>query len=443
MNDGYNYKKICLALASLIVIGIGNTAYAEYEPANSDFIDISNHQKDLQQSFFNGLPKQGVSGIALKVSEGNYYIDAYARNNIARARAAGVKVSAYHFSHFETEAEAKVEAAFFDKLLVQSGFNKSQDGYVVLDIENPNSVSPENLTRAANIFVNELKAKGYPRIDIYVGDYYLRSELIASQLVVKDPWIAAYPDYPDQHISSVAHKGGMGAWQFADNGWIDGYDGILDVSVDYSGKYTASSGSIYYEGQAIKGSKKISVSGLDIYDRPGPTAHSKVIDNTKNYLNKKVDFTKQVKTDKGLFKQFEFNGKVIGFVSDKAFSDFVTIVKKTPVDYQATIHSTDDGVRTLPYGMENSELIVMTSEIVNQEFHITEELEVSSGSTWLRLEKDGKFVGYVDKSATVAFVTMTETPVNYGVKVISTTDGIRTLPYGMRHSDLIEMTSKV
>lgn len=284
------------------------------EAAVPDFIDISNHQSDLSQGFYNGLKDQGINGVVVKVSEATYYLDPFAKRNILRGRAAGQTVSAYHFAQFNNSAEAKKEATFFDKALESSGFSKNNDGYVVLDLEQAaTSVSKEQLTGAANEFISEMKRKGYPRVDLYIGDYYLRTKVNAQSLLIKDPWIAAYPSKPLNHVSSVLYSGGMGAWQFTSSYKLNGYAGNLDASIDYSGKYTNQSGGVYYSSKELNMEQRAK-GNSNIYSRPYSLANSMVIDNLSNYVNETLHVMAEVRTDKGNYKQISLNGKIIGFV---------------------------------------------------------------------------------------------------------------------------------
>ena len=58
-------------------------------------IDISSHNGDID---FGALKQAGIDFVLIKASEGSSFKDPRFYTNIARARKAGLKVSAYHFS---------------------------------------------------------------------------------------------------------------------------------------------------------------------------------------------------------------------------------------------------------------------------------------------------------------------------------------------------------
>ncbi|MBJ7652469.1 hypothetical protein HAU08_00695 [Weissella confusa] len=57
-----------------------------------DVVDISSHQGNVTVGMFNTMKKYGVKMIIVKLSEGNYYRNPYAAEQIANARAAGLRV---------------------------------------------------------------------------------------------------------------------------------------------------------------------------------------------------------------------------------------------------------------------------------------------------------------------------------------------------------------
>lgn len=61
-------------------------------------IDISSHNGDID---FGALKQAGIDFVLIKASEGSSFKDPRFYTNIARARKAGLKVSAYHFFRFD------------------------------------------------------------------------------------------------------------------------------------------------------------------------------------------------------------------------------------------------------------------------------------------------------------------------------------------------------
>jgi LysM repeat protein/GH25 family lysozyme M1 (1,4-beta-N-acetylmuramidase) len=233
-------KSICgLALATGLAFSFAGSSFAQ-QP-NADFIDVSHYNavQGLPLSFYQTIKAGGVKGVVVKVSEGTYYVDPAASVNIANARQAGMVVSAYHFARYNSDASAINEAQWFDKKLQLCGFSKTNDGYVVVDIEdNSLTTNTAALTEYTNAFLNEMKRLGYSKVDLYSGSYYYNNRLQPGNLAVSKPWLAAYPYSPQAGQPTASFSNGRGAWQWTStwNG-MAGY-GNFDASEDYAGKYT-------------------------------------------------------------------------------------------------------------------------------------------------------------------------------------------------------------
>lgn len=92
---------------------------------SSYFIDISSHNGVISVSEFLSLKSQGITGVVVKLTEGTSYTNPYASSQISNAQAAGLKVSAYHYSHYEAAAEAKAEAQYFVSVAKSLGLSSS------------------------------------------------------------------------------------------------------------------------------------------------------------------------------------------------------------------------------------------------------------------------------------------------------------------------------
>lgn len=209
-----------------------------------DFIDVSHHNRELglPLAFYQTVKKSGVQGVVVKVSDGQTYRDPAASVNIANAKAAGMVVSAYHFARYTSTASAKAEAKAFAAKLKTVGFNAKTDGYVVVDVEATNlSSSPAKLTEYTNAFIAQMKALGYPKVDLYTGNAFYHSRLQPAKLTVSKPWLARYPLYPATGKPAPVFSNGKGAWQWSSTYVFPGMAqyGRFDVSVDYAGKYTS------------------------------------------------------------------------------------------------------------------------------------------------------------------------------------------------------------
>lgn len=230
-------------LALIIGLAFSFVVPAYAAQPNVDFIDVSHHnsQSGLPLAFYQTIKQSGVNSVVVKVSEGEYYVDPASSVNIANAKQAGMIVHAYHFARFTSINSAKAEAQWFDKKLKLVGFNKSKDGYVIVDVEAANlSKYPFDLTIYTNTFVSEMHQLGYKKVDLYSGSYYYNNRLKPNDLQIDKPWIASYPSNPIKDQPTAKFSNGVGAWQWTSSYRFIGMEGYgrFDVSEDYAGKYT-------------------------------------------------------------------------------------------------------------------------------------------------------------------------------------------------------------
>lgn len=84
-------KKIIYAL-SLLIAGLF-FCVTNVSAARTDMVDVSNHNGYMTTSnFIDMRDNYGVKAVTTKISEGNYYHDYTAANNIATAQAAGLYI---------------------------------------------------------------------------------------------------------------------------------------------------------------------------------------------------------------------------------------------------------------------------------------------------------------------------------------------------------------
>lgn len=236
------FKTVSILFFSIfLTFTYGFSAFAQ--KPDVDFIDVShyNNESGLPLAFYQTIKNSGVKGVAVKVSEGYYYMDPAASVNITNAKQAGMVVSAYHFARFTSNNSAKQEAQWFDKKLQVVGFSKSTDGYVVVDVEAANLPgNAAKLTEYTNTFISEMKRLGYKKVDIYSGSNFYNTRLRPQTVSINNPWLASYPANPIKGQPTVNFSNGLGAWQWASDYRFIGMGeyGDFDVNEDYAGKYT-------------------------------------------------------------------------------------------------------------------------------------------------------------------------------------------------------------
>ena len=164
---------------------------------------------------------------------GSLNADAYYRENIEGAMAAGLETGVYFFAQAITVEEAIEEAEFVLELL--DGLEI--DGPVAYDWEMQDAsyrvygTAPEMATACAIAFCQRIEEAGYETM-IYAGQYvsYVKYDQGAIE-----PYLSWYPEYKRETSESLVpglyyH---MDYWQFSDRCTIDGISGRVDGNLRF------------------------------------------------------------------------------------------------------------------------------------------------------------------------------------------------------------------
>lgn len=141
--------------------------------------------------------------------------------NFVNAKAAGLKVGAYHYSQAITVNEARAEAEYICNILK----DYTPTYYVVCDFEFGGRLNKSIGTKAsdiANAFCDVVKAKGYSPC-IYANTSTLNNYL-------KNP---KYPVWVAQYANTCTYKGSKVLWQYTSGGKVEGINGKVDLSIVY------------------------------------------------------------------------------------------------------------------------------------------------------------------------------------------------------------------
>jgi lysozyme len=190
--------------------------------SNAIGIDVSHYQGDID---WPTVAASGISFAFLKATEGTTYVDDYFAANVAGARAAGIKVGAYHFLRAETLEEAVQEAQHYLDTVDGVG---ELDLPPVLDVEVvTDAVNMSAICRAWTDRVREVTGQQpiiytYP----YFADQYLDASLSDIRL-----WLANYD------VNQPNDRAGWTHWtflQYTDKGQVPGIRGNVDMN-EYEG----------------------------------------------------------------------------------------------------------------------------------------------------------------------------------------------------------------
>lgn len=148
-----------------------------------------------------------------------------------------MKVSAYHYSWFTSDAKAVQEADYFAQAARNIGLDKST--LMINDLEDPSIIGHADHTSNSIAFSNELKKLGYKNIYHYVSKSLVQyGQINASKFGNKNFWIAQYLYDPNPNGSTAISNKIYGAWQWSPQLIFPGIKGYFDISVDYTGNFT-------------------------------------------------------------------------------------------------------------------------------------------------------------------------------------------------------------
>ena len=222
---------------------LGQYALNADEPAQhapSYFIDISSHNGVISVSDYQRLKSQGITGVVVKLTEGTSYTNPYARAQIANAQAAGLRVSAYHYSHYETAAEARAEAQYFVRVAQSMGLSGSTT--MVNDMEERSMLNGD-LNANTQAWKDEMNRLGYSNNVYYTMASWLDTKggkLNTAKFGLSNLWVAhylyAYTYLDQESAKSLSYYSNTAAWQYTSVS--PKLSHALDESIDYTGRFT-------------------------------------------------------------------------------------------------------------------------------------------------------------------------------------------------------------
>ena len=207
------------------------------ERANGYFIDVSSYNYNISVDSYRALKSRGITGVVVKLTEGNSYINPYAASQIANAKAAGLKVSAYHFARYKNADEARSEAAYFVNVAKSYGLDSSTA--MVDDIEHSDVLS--NVNSNTPVWNQTMKSLGYNNLLYYTVARRLDTRggsFSTSQVGIENMWIAhyvkGYSEMSEDEAAKYNYYNNAAAWQYTSVSKALGAN--VDQSIDYSGR---------------------------------------------------------------------------------------------------------------------------------------------------------------------------------------------------------------
>lgn len=226
--------------------GIGAaTAHVTYtKKSGNSFIDVSSHNGALSVEDYRKMINQRVAGVVVKLTEETSYFNPFAEGQIRNARAAGLKVSVYHYSHFVDAKTAQEEARYFVAAAKRLGL--PTETVMVNDIEERKTIV--NINANMKEWENEMKRLGYHNLIHYTGaswldknDFGYDGPIKADQFGIHNFWLAHYPyinGMSIQQARSMSLHARAAAWQFTSKARLLEGRSNFDLNIDYTGRFT-------------------------------------------------------------------------------------------------------------------------------------------------------------------------------------------------------------
>lgn len=185
-------------------------------------IDVSTWQGDID---FEAVKAAGCDFVIIRSSfsyDGSFTLDNKFRQNLERAKEAGLKVGIYHFS-YDNREEDLVSA--LNELFKELNGEKLELP-VIFDWEDfwcfqEYELSFQDLNHLYDVFEKEVNARGYQSM-LYGSKYYLNN--IWMHTDTRPVWLAQYTDRP-------SYEGPYEIWQLSDSGKIEGIEWPVDLDI--------------------------------------------------------------------------------------------------------------------------------------------------------------------------------------------------------------------
>lgn len=186
-------------------------------------IDVSKHQGDID---WKKVKAAGIQFAMIRAGYGRFddQKDPKFSANYSGAKAAGVKVGAYHYSYAKTVEQAKQEAETFLAWIK----GKSFDYPVAFDIEDKTQagLGKQLISDMIRAFCETVEAAGY-YVCVYANKDWLVNRIDDDCKKKYDTWLAEW------RSGEPTYSGSYGMWQYTSDGSVSGIDGRVDMNTAY------------------------------------------------------------------------------------------------------------------------------------------------------------------------------------------------------------------
>ena len=199
-------------------------------PQGSIGIDVSKYNKDIdwQRVRASGIDFAIIRAGYRGSSSGVLVEDPYFRQNLAGAKAAGVRIGVYFFTQAITPDEAREEAEAVASFVNASDLSLP----VFLDVESSGNsgggradpLDTAARTEIVRAFCESAESLGY-RAGVYANKTWMNKKLDMGALSPYVKWLAQY------RAGGPTYDGDYSIWQYTSSGAVDGITGRVDMNV--------------------------------------------------------------------------------------------------------------------------------------------------------------------------------------------------------------------
>ncbi|KRN33342.1 GH25 family lysozyme [Weissella halotolerans] len=383
----------------------------------TDVVDISSNNGVPSVQDFKIMKQHGVQTIMVKLTEFTTYRNPYARQQIANARAAGLKIGAYHYSWYTNNQEAHQEAAYFVSYARDLGLATTTP--MADDLEDTYTKKGD-VTEHAKAFRSTVQSKGYRHNLLYTYSSYVSGTgLRTNDYGNKNIWMAQYPYTPSKNSLWNAQ---YGMWQFNSRMTFPGVSGLFDASIDYVGAVSTppTQYAKIVQTKSVNYKAKILNTTNGVYiNQPWRVQGGQYKTRASTYANQIVQVKSEVLTSYGVWwVGFDLNGQHMWMDIKAVQPVFPT---QTIDKYVFFLHprSQDSLYASAPYGIQGAQNkgLIKDKVSASQAVHVTKET-VHNGVTWYLGNFSGQTYWFDSRAAVVD--TTKPKAVNYAVTINQT-----------------------
>lgn len=199
-----------------------------------------------------------------------------------------------------------------------------------------------------------------------------------------------------------------------DIGWVEKKS--LDIETVLSTKQ------VNYE--AFIGKKNFSLDSLP-WGTEGYTNKAK----SEHYINQKITAVEEKTTRRSTFVLVKLNGTQLGWIDKNALVSNSVLSERT-IQYAARFKTDAIRIFSKPTALADAKQVAVSKQFNGKNLIITKEMETSLG-TFSFVKINSTEIGWVPKSDLNIEVALSTTNVSYGAKILTRTNTIDSLPYGL------------